>query len=75
MGSPPKNGTPRGVDRRTLVRALARLSEDERHKIVSAAEEEAGAAPSLSWSSLRRARAAVRLGGDAIADCDSLYDG
>jgi hypothetical protein len=29
----------------------------------------------ISWDALRRARGVVQLGGDAVADCERLYDG
>ena len=58
-----------------LVRQLAQLPEDERREVVAAAQETAGRHPVLSWEAWDSARGLVSLGGDAVADCDRLYDG
>jgi hypothetical protein len=59
-----------------LVRQLAELPDDERREVVAAAEESAATRkPTLAWSSWDAARGVVSLGGDAVADCDRLYDG
>jgi hypothetical protein len=57
-----------------LVRQLAELPEEERREVVAAAES-AGTHPVLSWGSWESARGLVSLGGDAVEDCDRLYDG
>jgi hypothetical protein len=59
-----------------LVRRLAELPDDERREVVAAAEESAATKkPTLAWSSWDAARGVVSLGGDAVEDCDLLYDG
>jgi hypothetical protein len=58
-----------------LVRQLAELPEEERREVVAAADESAGTHPVLSWESWESARGLVNLGGDAVEDCDRLYDG
>ena len=58
-----------------LVRQLAELPEDERCEVVAAAQESAARRPVLSWDAWESARGLVSLGGDAVADCDRLYDG
>ena len=59
-----------------LVRELANLPADERREVVIAAEEEAATRkPTLPWESWEAAGAAVTFGGDAVEDCDRLYDG
>lgn len=59
-----------------LVRALAALPAAERRRVV-AATERAAARPqaTLSWDLWDRACGVVSLGGDAVEDCDRLYDG
>lgn len=75
MASTPKAGTAADGERRRLVHELAQLPADERRKVIADAQREAQRRTTLSWSSLRATRGVVTLGGDAIADCDSLYDG
>ena len=59
-----------------LVRQLAELADDERRDVVAAAQESASARrPTLPWSSWEAARGVVSLGGNAVEDCDRLYDG
>jgi hypothetical protein len=58
-----------------LVRQLAELPEDERREVVAAAQASAARPPVLSWDAWDAARGLVTLGGDAVADCDRLYDG
>jgi hypothetical protein len=58
-----------------LVRQLAELPEDERREVVAAAQESSAQHPGLSWDAWEAARGLVSLGGDAVADCDRLYDG
>jgi len=59
-----------------LVRQLAALPSAVRHSVVSAAEEAAAESkPVLPWDEFDRAHGIVQLGGDALADCDALYDG
>lgn len=57
-----------------LVRQLAELPKEERREVVAAAEETAKP-PTLSWSAWDAAAGVVSLGGNAVEDCDRLYDG
>jgi hypothetical protein len=60
----------------SLVSQLANLPADERREVVIAAEETAAVRkPILPWESWEAARAVVSFGGDAVEDCDRLYDG
>lgn len=59
-----------------LVRALSALPEEERVRVYAAVNEEAQSArATLSWDDWDRARGGVALGGNAVDDCDELYDG
>jgi hypothetical protein len=56
------------------------LPESERRALASRVRDELRAARrprrgALSWESLERAQGVVHLGGDAVEDCDRLYDG
>lgn len=75
MASTPKVGRSSDGDRRRLVHELAQLPADERRKVIAEAQRKAQRRSTLSWSSLQTSRGVVTLGGDAVADCDSLYDG
>jgi hypothetical protein len=75
MASTPKAGSPTDGDRSRLVHELAQLSAAERRKVIADAQREALPRTTLSWGSLRASRGVVTLGGDAVADCDSLYEG
>jgi hypothetical protein len=75
MASTSKAGTSTDGDRRRLVLELAQLPADERRKVIADAQREAQRRTTLPWGSLRASRGVVTLGGDAVADCDSLYDG
>ena len=58
-----------------LVRALARLPEEDRVRVYAAVNDERGSArATLDWDEWERARGAVSLGGNAVDDCDELYD-
>jgi hypothetical protein len=60
-----------------LVRALAALPEPERSTVFAAANEQASRdrkGPTLSWDDWESARGVVTLGGNAVEDCDGLYD-
>ena len=63
---------------RPLVEQLAALPRDQRVLVSDAAEEAANDAKphprSISWTSLKAARGAVNLGGNAAEDCNALYD-
>lgn len=74
----PAPGSPRPSARpelQSLVRQLAALPANVRNEVVSAAEEAATAKPVLSWAEIDRARGVVALGGNAVDDANSLYDG
>ena len=63
---------------RPLVEQLAALPPDQRALVSHAAEEAANDAKAhqrtISWTSLKAARGAVNLGGNAVEDCNALYD-
>ena len=68
---------------RPLVRELASLSEEDRHEVVAAAEQTAagrdGSEPARErrrerWARLRALAGVVNLGGNAVEDCERLYD-
>ena len=58
-----------------LVRALARLPEEDRVRVYAAVNDERGSKrATLDWDEWERARGTVSLGGNAVDDCDELYD-
>lgn len=58
------------------MRELAELPESERREVIAAAEEASTSGGStLPWESWDAARGLVSLGGNAVEDCDRLYDG
>jgi hypothetical protein len=77
---PPASSGPTGAkylrsELAELVRALAALPEAERERVYLAVDEERERARRvLSWLEWEKARAIVTLGGDAVEDCDGLYD-
>jgi hypothetical protein len=67
-----------------LVRQLAALPIDERREVVAAAEREAAKTTTgestdsrrrARWQRLRALAGVVDLGGNALEDCERLYDG
>lgn len=59
----------------SLVRALARLPEEDRVRVYAAVKDERDSArATLDWNEWERARGTVSLGGHAVDDCDELYD-
>lgn len=57
------------------MRALAVLPQDERVRVYAAVDDETRSARStLGWDEWERARGTVSLGGNAVDDCDELYD-
>jgi hypothetical protein len=60
-----------------LVRQLAELADRDRHDVVAAAEETVSDTHRsvLAWDTWEAARGVVTLGGNAVDDCDRLYDG
>jgi hypothetical protein len=70
--SPSKHLRPELV---ALVRALAGLPEDDRVRVYAAVNDETRLArATLDWDEWEKARGAVSLGGNAVDDCDELYD-
>ena len=63
---------------RPLVEQLAALSSEQRTLVLHEAEKAANDAKvrlrPISWESLKAARGAVNLGGNAVEDCNALYD-
>lgn len=71
---------PRAIRFLEYMEKALELPDDERRLLAERLRDEVTKArgvrgPVASWSSLRRARGAVQLGGDAVVDCDRLYDG
>lgn len=63
---------------RPLAAELAKLPQKDREMVISAARAAnttRHAYPTMSWSSLKSARGIVSFGGNAVEDCDALYDG
>jgi hypothetical protein len=60
-----------------LVRQLADLPDRDRRDVVAAAEETVKSAQRavLPWDAWEAARGIMTLGGNAVDDCDRLYDG
>lgn len=56
------------------MRALVALPDSERSRVYAAVNEQA-TTPTLSWDDWEQARGVVHLGGNAVEDCDGLYDG
>jgi hypothetical protein len=56
------------------VRQLSELPAVERSEVLAAAEETATQRSVLAWTSWESARGVVSLGGNAVEDCDRLYD-
>ncbi|MBK7584967.1 MAG: hypothetical protein IPI67_32855 [Myxococcales bacterium] len=60
-----------------LVEQLANLSGEDRHRVVEAAEHAVRGRrfQGVSLEDLRRLTGLVAIGGNALEDCDALYDG
>jgi hypothetical protein len=59
-----------------LVKELSALPDKERRAIVAAAETAARSRRAVaSWKTIRKLTGAISLGGNAVEDCDRLYDG
>lgn len=60
-----------------LVEQLAALSGDDRHRVIEAAERtvQGRRLQGVTLEDLRRLTGLVALGGNALDDCDALYDG
>lgn len=59
-----------------LVQQLAALSDADRNLVIQAARAQARPRKprTMSWETLDRAIGIVSLGGDAVEDCEALYD-
>lgn len=59
-----------------LVRTLAALPDDERTRVYDAVNDHSrqGKPATLSWDKWETVRGVVSLGGNAVDDCDQLYD-
>ena len=61
---------------KALVRALAALPDGERSTVYEAVNEAGKSRGAmLTWEEWEAARGVVTLGGNALDDCDQLYDG
>ncbi len=70
---PKRPGVPARLE--PLVRELAALPDEDRRAVLEAAEEAARSAPpAASWETLDSLRGVVSLGGNALEDCEKLYD-
>jgi hypothetical protein len=58
-----------------LVQQLAGLSAEDRRLVVKAAARRAHVFVALSAEDIQKLLGAVAIGGDALEDCDALYDG
>jgi hypothetical protein len=60
---------------RPLVEQLQQLSAEERLSVIRAANDSsAGELPTIPWDVFRQAKGIVGLGGNAVDDCEALYD-
>jgi hypothetical protein len=63
---------------RSLAAELAKLPEQDREMVISAARAAnitTRRYPTMSWPSLMSGKGVVSIGGNAVEDCDALYDG
>jgi hypothetical protein len=63
---------------RPLAAELAQLPEQDREMVISAARAAnltKHRYPTMSWGTLMSGKGAVSFGGNAVDDCDALYDG
>ena len=60
---------------RPLVEQLSRLTPEERSLVVKAANEsQRQQLPTVPWSEIEEGIGIVNLGGNAVEDCEALYD-
>jgi hypothetical protein len=58
-----------------LVDQLSQLAPEERSLVVKAANEVAPKPlPTVPWSEVRKIVGIVSIGGDAVEDCEAIYD-
>lgn len=62
-------------EHQALVQQLAVLPGRERRAVFAAAEAAARPKDVSSWDAIEAMSGVVALGGDAVEDCDRLYDG
>ena len=63
---------------RPLAAELAQLPPEDREMVISvarAANATTHGYPTMAWASLMSADSVVSFGGNAVEDCDALYDG
>ena len=78
--TPPASTAPEGAkhlrpELAGLVRALAALPDAERDRVYAAVNDERRRARgTLPWDEWEKAKGTVSLGGNAVEDCDGLYD-
>ncbi len=65
---------------RSLAAELGKLPQEDRELVISTARAESATGSgtvrrAISWESLMSARGIVSFGGNAVDDCDALYDG
>jgi hypothetical protein len=61
-----------------LVEQLTKLGPDQRSRVIDAAQKAANDAkrwPTMPWDIFEKSHGIVSLGGDAVVDCEMLYDG
>jgi hypothetical protein len=61
-----------------LVEQLKKLDPEQRNLVIDAAQKAANDAkrwPTMPWDLFEKSHGIVSLGGDAVADCEALYDG
>ncbi|HEY6880014.1 MAG TPA: hypothetical protein VI299_18445 [Polyangiales bacterium] len=78
--TPPASGSSSGAkhlrpELADLVRTLAALTAAERERVyLAVADERERARNILPWDEWESAKGTVSLGGNAVEDCDELYD-
>lgn len=75
--SNPAAPTPVPESLKCLVEHLASLNDAERELVIRAATRQRRPAIELKavpWESLWQARGVVAIGGNAVEDCDAIYD-
>jgi hypothetical protein len=57
-----------------LVEQLRQLTPEERGSVIRAANSSGENLPAIPWDVFRKAKGVVSLGGNAVEDCEALYD-
>ena len=73
------SSAPAGVPEslRPLVEHLARLSDEDRELVIRAARprrRSASVLKAVPWEAIWQARGVVAIGGNAVEDCNAIYD-